>query len=200
MDPILTDEENETLSIDGEAFDASDREDEGPDIFVAGSIDEQRLLDELYKDLKRGDRAREVLAEAETRKVAEFTQAHEHRTIDGLGQLVASVPLSVFCYWVAREGAEFFHERSNIDFLAKRAGGTGNPGIMARTVKKPMVMVDKSFPAAGIQPVGHEKQVEAGKGLPASTLTCRAESAEISRSKRSNSKGGVHGRRGRWAT
>jgi hypothetical protein len=181
---MLTEAQIEALPIDGELLDDNEQLEEaaGPDLCLPDSVDQARVLDALYKDLLRGDHARQVLAEAETRKLAEFQAGIEHRSIEGLGDLIASVPLSVYLYWVAREGPSFWHQRSNVDYLAKRAGGVGNPGILAKTVHKTMVMVDKPLPAdAQSSAAGHEKPA-AAKGLVAAVPSAPK-----------------LGRRGRWA-
>ena len=185
----LTEAEIEALPIDGELLDETEQLEDAaaPDLCLPDSVDQARVLDALYKDLIRGDHARSVLAEAETRKIAEFHQSVEHRTIEGLGQLVASVPLSVYLYWVAREGPRFWHDLKNVDFLAHRAGGVGNPGILAKTMHRATIVVDKPLPAVNkVSAAGHEKTPADAKGLASAV---RLPSDKV----------GVRGRRGRWA-
>ena len=190
---------DDLLSIDGEELDESELlDEEGPGLVMPSNLSEAELLEDLYKDLLRGDRAKQVLAEAETRKIEDFNRRIEHRTIEGLGQVIASVPLSVFCYWAAREGHEFWHERSNIDYLARKAKGdggiAGNPGIVPTTVTKPTIIVDKPFSQGSENPAFAMVGRPAGAGAPAGPTA----KAEVQNPKGANSKP-VSGRRGRWA-
>lgn len=159
---MLTEEEIEQLDIEGAALDEaelSDLEDaDGLQLALPDSIDQARLLEDLYKDLIRGEHAKSVLAEAEMRKVAEFNQQIEHRSVEGLGDLVCRVPLDVYLYWVAREGVHFWSEESNREFIGKRAGGgLGNPGFLIdRRSVKTVITVDRKLPrpAAGAGVMG----------------------------------------------
>jgi hypothetical protein len=135
-------QDTENLSIEGEAFDAAD---ELPELVGPATIEEEQLLRLLYKDLERGERAKAILAEAEMRKVAALNADLEHRPIDGLGCLVARIPLDVYLAWMAREGPNFWHEKGNLDYFAHRANGVGNPGFLIKTKMKPTITVDRSF-------------------------------------------------------
>jgi hypothetical protein len=132
------------------------------------------LLAALTRDLERGEQAAAVLAEAEMRRVIEFNQqVGDHRFIDGLGQLRARLPMSVYLAWIAREGPEFFKDAGNLDFLAKRAGGgRGNPGLLIETKGRATMIVDRTFnsPARGVAPVLSdevEKPAGAAQSVPA---------------------------------
>ena len=182
---------DETAAVDGELLDENEQleEADGPGIYVPDGVDEGELLQELYKDLRRGEQAKAVLAEAEMRQVLEVQNQCEHAALEGLGELVCSMPLSVYMHWVQREGPEFFHQRKNLEFLAQRAGGTGNPGLLARHVRKARVTINQTLPGperltfTGI----HEKGPVVGAGdIASATAPAPART-------------GVHGRHGRWA-
>jgi hypothetical protein len=161
---MLTDAEIDQLSIEGETLDEADinglEDVSGPQLALPDNIDEARLLEELYKDLRRGEHAKLVLAEAEMRRVAEFNQQIDHRAVEGVGELVCRVPLDVYLYWVAREGPGFWREKSNREFIAKRAGGgLGNPGFLIdRRQSTTVVTVDHELPRSaaivGEKPAG----------------------------------------------
>ena len=140
-------QDTEELGIDGAPMTAAD---EAPELVGPQTIEEERLLRLLYKDLERGERAKAILAEAEMRKIAALNAELEHRPIDGLGCLVARISLDVFLAWIAREGPEFWHEQSNLAYFAHRAEGQGNPGFLIKTKMRPQIVVDRSFkqPAA----------------------------------------------------
>lgn len=186
-DLLIAADEDDGLSIDGEVLDDSEQLEtcDGPSLFTPDGVDQEELLQSLYKDLHRGEQAKAVLAEAEMRRVIEFQQQFEHRTIEGLGQLVCSVPLSVYLYWVAREGPDFWTQRSNLDYFAQRAGGgQGNPGFFAKHERKATVRVAGNLPpsTAATASDHEERPVGAGLNKPAPTASS-----------------GVRGRRGRWA-
>lgn len=113
------------------------------DIALPDSVDERQLLDSLYDDLIRGEHARAVIAEAEMRRVAEFNrQVGAHRTVEGVGQLIARIPLDTFLHWCATQGTEFWYHQDSIDYLAAR-----NPGMLVETERKATIIVDR--PLAG---------------------------------------------------
>ena len=132
--------------ISGAPMDAADlaSADRTDDIFqlaLPDGMDERAALNALYDDLERGERAKAVLAEAEARQIAEFHQNLEHRPIDGLGVVVARIPLDAFLSWSARESHEFWHEQSNVDYIVKR-----NPGLAPQTKFRPTITVDRELP------------------------------------------------------
>jgi hypothetical protein len=132
------------------------------------------LLAALTRDLERGEQAAAVLAEAEMRRVIELTQRiGEHRFIDGLGQLAARLPLSVYLHWINQEGTDFFRDPKNLEFLANRAGGgRGNPGLLIKTQGRATMIVDRKLnsPARGVAPARSnevEKPAGAVQAVPA---------------------------------
>lgn len=139
--------------IAGAALSAEDMRDlEGTDqpmeLALPDTVDERQLLDALHADLIRGEHARAVLAEAEMRRVAEFNrQVGEHRTVDGVGQLIARIPLDTFLHWCATQGTEFWYHQDSIDFLAAR-----NPGMLVETARKPTIIVDRPLAGGGAKP------------------------------------------------
>jgi len=137
------------LGIDGEylddtGLDASD----GPGIVMPGGMDEQELLDLLWKDLHRGEAAKAILTEARMRRVIETSKDLEHRAIEGLGRCAARIPMEMYLEWTAREGPEFWLQEDTLDYFEKRAGGgVGNPGFKITTPGKTMVTVETNFPS-----------------------------------------------------
>lgn len=143
----------------------------------------------LWDDLIRGEHAKAVMAEAEMRKVIEFNQSVDHRFQDGMGQLVARVPMSVYLHWAAVHGHDFWDQPDSLDFLAKRAGdGRGNPGLLIKTQGRATMIVDRKLSSRAAGPAEDMgKSSAAGAALaPAASV-----SAGIPRGKRS--------RGGRWA-
>ena len=132
-----------STEIDGSPLTAEEiNETEGnADLFslaLPDSVDERQLLDALYDDLERGEYAKAVMAEAEMRTIAEFQNNIEHRTVDGLGQLIARVPLDTYLHWAGRYGADFWQQEDSIDFFARR-----NAGFTPVTKAKPTIIVDR---------------------------------------------------------
>lgn len=174
---------DESCPINGEVLTERDLADEKDLMSMAlpDGVDQEWLMGELWKDLRRGEHAKAVAAEAEMRRVIELNNSLEHKFIEGAGQLVARIPMSVAMYWIARCGHEFFKHRDSLEFLAKR-----NPGLLIKTKGKPQVVIDgfrDNFPgspadaAAGVSGVRPEGAVQAAPSAP----------------------GPVRGRRGRWA-
>ncbi len=130
----------------------------------------------LWDDLLRGEHAKAVMAEAEMRRVAEFNKQFEHRMQDGLGQLVARIPLSVYLHWTAVHGHEFWDQPDSLDFLAKRAGGgLGNPGLLIETPRKATMIVDRKLSpqAAGLAGDMMESSAAGVVGAPAVSVSAR---------------------------
>lgn len=141
----------------------------------------------LWDDLLRGEHAKAILAEAEMRRVIEFNQSVDHRFQEGVGQLVARIPLSVYLHWTAVHGHDFWDQPDSLDFLAKRAGGgQGNPGLLVKTQGRATIIKDAHFPPAvsAVRPPVSGVSSAAG-GAPAATA----------HSARNNPRA----RRGRWA-
>lgn len=131
------------------------------DLALPDSVDERQMLDALYDDLVRGEHAKAVLAEAEMRKVAEFNrQVGAHRMIDGVGQLIARVPLDTFLHWCATQGTEFWYHQDSIDYLAAR-----NPGMLVESARKPTVIVDRKIGAGS----GNPSREGVARSLPAAS-------------------------------
>jgi hypothetical protein len=165
--------------IAGEVLDAADLEDSDElfSLALPDGVDERRLLDELYADLYRGEHAKAVLAEAETRRVIEWQSQVQHRPVEGLGQTIARVPLEAFLYWQAREGPDFWHQESNVDYFKRL-----NPGLAPVQTMRPTIVVDHKLPATGTMT---ETTGRAGEGLGVAPPAARSTP--------------VRGRRGRWA-
>lgn len=139
---------------------------------------ESPMVRALFDDLVRGEQAKAVLAEAQARRLAEFHRDVEHarRNINGLGQVVASIPLSVYLHWSSVYGHEFWAQDDSLDFILNRAGGgAGNPGLRVHTPRKPQVTVDRTLGSA-----------EGEETKPAGAAKCRP--------------AGPRARRGRWAS
>lgn len=195
--PGLRVEDTEDLLPEGELLSEQDLADETDLMSLATpeGVDQGWLLGELWKDLERGERAQAVLAEAEMRRVIEFNQSLDHRFVEGLGQTVCRIPLSVYSHWVARYGHEFWQQRDSLDYFLKRAGGTGNPGFMVHTRGKTQVTVDgrrddlssRSSAAAASSAVARASDGGHGEGPAGAVSAVPAAPATKSRG------------RGRWA-
>lgn len=181
---MIDDIENGSENLEGDLITEED---------LAGAVADDMGSDDpvvrrLWDDLIRGEHAQAVMAEAETRRVIEFNQQlqGQHRFMDGLGQLVARIPLSVYLHWTAVHGHEFWDQPDSLDFLAKRAGGgRGNPGLLIETKGRPTIIVDRKIgdkSSAG-------NQQPAGVGRTAAGVADRAPAARST----------VRGKRGRWA-
>lgn len=119
--------------------------DQPMELALPDTVDERQLLDALHADLIRGEHARAVLAEAEMRRVAEFNRSiGDHRMVDGVGQLIARIPLDTFLHWCATQGSEFWYQQDSIDFLARK-----NPGMLVETARKPTIIVDRPLAGGG---------------------------------------------------
>lgn len=127
-DTLFADEVD--ASLEGGAFDSEDYLDplEQAGLVRAPALGEDELLDALYEDLHRGEQAKAVLAEREMARVIEATRGIEHGLVEGLGQCIARIPLSVFHHWGSRYGYEIWNDPQDLlAFLAKR-----NPGLMIK--------------------------------------------------------------------
>lgn len=184
--------EEDDLPIDGEVLTEDDLVETTADLMdvaLPDGVDQGWLMKALWDDLRRGEHAEAVLAEAEMARVIEMNKRLDTRMIDGMGQLVARVPMSVYMHWTARYGEDFWRQKDSIEFLTKRAGGgRGNPGFMVESTVKPQVVVD------GFKKNSAGADDAAGGGLlgvkPADAVGASAVPA----------KRGPRGRRGRWAT
>lgn len=185
-------DETESDNLDGDLLTEDD---------LAGAVADDMASDDpvvrrLWDDLIRGEHAKAVMAEAETRRVIELNQRlqGQHRFQDGLGQLVARIPMSVYLHWTAVHGHEFWDHPDSLDFLARRAGdGRGNPGLLIETKGKPTIIVERK-----LSPAGHGSgPATCGEKAAAGVQRC---SPAACLPRRSSAKAGpVRGRRGRWA-
>lgn len=142
----MSDELDEIAALESEALGGELITDEDLAAGVADDMaSDDTVIRQLWDDLIRGEHAKAVMAEAETRRVIAFNQQVDHRFQEGVGQLVARIPLSVYLHWTAVHGHEFWDQPDSLDFLAKRAGGTGNPGLLIETKGRPTVIVDDAF-------------------------------------------------------
>ena len=146
----------------------------------------------LWDDLLRGEHAAAVMAEAEMRRVIEFNKQVDHRFQEGMGQLVARIPMSVFMHWTAVYGHEFWNQPDSLEFLAKRAGGgRGNPGLLIETKGRATMIVDRKV-GSRVSPVsGTGGSGESGKTAAGAQTIAPAARPDVPRGKRS--------RGGRWA-
>lgn len=192
----------EPEEIEGEILteqDLVDNVEDMMDVAVPDGMDQGWLLKALWDDLHRGEHAQAVLAEAEMARVIELNQKLDTRTVDGMGQLVARIPMSVYLHWTARYGDDFWRQKDSIDFILNRAGGgQGNPGFVVKSTMKPQVMIDglkssgRDVAAGGVE---HQVKPAAGVGSAAVPL------AEMPSANYQvpSIKCQVRGRRGRWA-
>jgi hypothetical protein len=162
------DELDDGLPVEGEIFTEQDLAESCADFMELNTpdgVDQEWLLKKLWEDLRRGEHAEAVLAEAEMARVIEMNQRLDTRPIDGMGVTVARIPLRVFNHWVARYGEDFFRQKDSIDFLLKRAGGgRGNPGFVVETTFKPQVMID-GFRGSAAAPANSPAQREDAPGV-----------------------------------
>lgn len=129
----------ESDDIGGEVLSERDLVDaDGLDFALPDGVDQEWLLGELWKDLLRGEHAKEILAESEMRRIIEVNRSMEHQLIDGIGQLRCRVSLDTYLHWTSRYGADFWKQEENLQFFAKR-----NPGFLVDNFhKKSMQVVD----------------------------------------------------------
>lgn len=177
--------DSDALGVEGDLLSEQDLVDNQDlmDLVTPEGVDQGWLLGELWKDLLRGEHAEAVLAEAEMRRVIEFNRRFEHGFIEGAGQTVARIPLSVYNHWVARYGHEFFRQKDSLEFFAAR-----NPGFLIESRGKPQVVVD------GFKQTSPVTAVDAATGV--SGVSPRAEAKAPARA---TAPSPVKGRRGRWA-
>ncbi len=132
------DRELEDLDIEGAPLTDEELAD-GPGLLVPAGMDEGELLDGLYRDLRRGEHAKNVMVEAQMRRVIEASKSlGESRFIDGIGQLVARVPAAVYHHWGQRHGYEIWNNPGDLIKHLERL----NPGFMVRSRGKTQVVVD----------------------------------------------------------
>ncbi len=105
------------------------------------TVDERELLEGLYADLERGEHAKAVLAEAQAREIGRLHQRiGAHRSVEGMGQVVARVPLDTFLHWCARETGEFWYDQSSINYILR-----DNPSLVPETARKPMITKEREL-------------------------------------------------------
>lgn len=189
--------------IDGRGYDSEDLDGELiTEEDLAGAVAEDMSSDDpvvrkLWDDLIRGEHAKAVMAEAEMRRVIEFNQRlqGQHRFQEGLGQLVARIPLSVYLHWTAIHGHEFWDQPDSLDFLARKAGGgRGNPGLLIETKGRPTVIVDGQFAGIAARQSSSARRGAAGVHGE-SSVAGGAERTPATTAARARLKG----KRGRWA-
>lgn len=181
--------QEDELPIDGELLTEEDLVDNVTDLMdvaLPDGTDQGWLLKALWEDLRRGEHAEAVLAEAEMARVIQMNQRLDTRTIDGMGQTIARIPMSVYLHWVARYGDDFWRQKDSIDFILKRAGGgRGNPGFVVKSTMKTQLVVDGFKSSGGDVAAGG---VEEHQVKPAGVLRAPAVPPAP-----------VRGKRGRWA-
>ena len=142
---MISNQEAEELAIDGAPFDDADLED-GPGLALPDSIDEGALLAGLNRDLIRGEHAKSVLAEAQMRRVIEASQSlGDAGFVDGLGQLIARVPASVFHHWGGLYGYEIWNNPNDLIRYLNRL----NPGFMVKSRGKTQLVMPGQRADAG---------------------------------------------------
>jgi hypothetical protein len=136
----ISDQEAELLELEGAPLDAEDEAytEDGVGFALPDNLEECQLLEALYKDLIRGEHAKEIHAEAEMRRVIEASKSlGEPGFCDGIGQLMARVPAKIFHHWGLRYGYEIWNNPQDlIRFLDQR-----NPGFMVRSRQSKHVVV-----------------------------------------------------------
>jgi hypothetical protein len=70
------------------------------------------LRKRVQEELLRGWRMEETKAKASAKQSAVFNHANEARSIEGVGQLKARIPLAAWHYWGQRLGYECWEDKS----------------------------------------------------------------------------------------
>lgn len=70
------------------------------------------LRKRVQEELLRGWRMEETKAKASAKQQAVFNHANEARSIEGVGQLKARIPLAAWHYWGQRLGYECWEDKS----------------------------------------------------------------------------------------
>ena len=73
------------------------------------------LRKRVQEELLRGWRMEETKAKASAKQSAVFNHANEARSIEGVGQLKARIPLAAWHYWGQRLGYECWEDKSFLD-------------------------------------------------------------------------------------
>lgn len=199
------DEFDDGLSIEGDVFTEQDLVEDTSDFMELATpdgVDQGWLLEALWRDLRRGEHAQAVLAEAEMARVIELNQRLGPAVMqEGAGQLMARIPMSVFLHWTTRYGEAFWREKDSLDFILKRAGGgQGNPGFKVESMKKAAIIVDGYRGTAALTNSSGVGEVAGGgrcAGVKPAAAGANKPAAAVPPSA---PKRGPVGRRGRWAT
>lgn len=78
----------------------------------------EHLHAEVAAELARGWRLEEVKARHAASQIGKFNKQHAARSVEGLGQKVASIPLDAYHYWAHTEGRECWSDKQFVrEFL-----------------------------------------------------------------------------------
>lgn len=102
------------------------------------------LRDGVKQELLAGWRAQEAKALAKSKEMANFNHHNEARSIEGIGQMVARIPLVAFHYWGNRLGYECWEDKQFMkEFLRD------NPEAAVRNYAKKTAVNGAIFTADG---------------------------------------------------
>lgn len=102
------------------------------------------LRKRVQEELLRGWRMEETKAKAEAKQSAVFNHANEARSIDGVGQLKARIPLAAWHYWGQRLGYECWEDSQFLEEFLR-----DNPETAIRNYAKRTIVNGAIFTADG---------------------------------------------------
>ncbi len=98
----------------------------------------------VQEELLRGWRMEETKAKATAKQTAVYNHANEARSIDGVGQLKARIPLAAWHYWGQRLGYECWEDKAFLDEFLR-----DNPETAVRNYAKRTTVNGAIFTADG---------------------------------------------------
>lgn len=102
------------------------------------------LRKEVEKELLTGWRRQEASAYHQAKQMAAFNHSNAARSLEGVGELKARIPLSAFHYWGQRLGYECWNDESFVNDFIKH-----NPEIAIKNRVKRTVVNGAIFTADG---------------------------------------------------
>ena len=102
------------------------------------------LRKEVERELLNGWRMQETAAYSQAKQQASFRHANAAKSLEGVGQLKAQIPLSAFHYWGQRLGYECWDDKTFVNDFIKH-----NPEIAVKNRVKRTVVNGAIFTSDG---------------------------------------------------
>jgi glycine cleavage system pyridoxal-binding protein P len=100
---------------------------------------------EFERELITGWRMQEAASYTQAKQFAAFNHANEAKSIDGVGELKARIPISAYHYWGTRLGYECWNDKSFVDDYIKHNPEIAIHNRMKRTQVRGAIFTADGF-------------------------------------------------------